>query len=297
MIIDDLLTLILTMRPGTCRCSPSQWRLSISDQCVYATSRNANCPRCEANNHWRSVDAHCQNGEVTELRCISNYSSFRQKHLGVLDGSDGSDGTSHPLTENYTLPVTQVMGRVAYVLLYFVVMFTHHQKDTCITLFAGAAVMLKPFTQRLAMLNHSYYLSFNDFQNLCIQCVFSSMYLCIYIATYLHTVYLDWQHAVVVGNLRCAWRWRTSEVRDTLGGRDRESLDMHFEAVIERVWRCTCRPRSSELRDALRGRERVNSEMQLEAVIERVWRYALGVRDLASLGMHLEAMIVRTWRP
>jgi len=87
---------------------------------------------------------------------ISNNSSFRQKHPGVLDGSDGSDGTSYPLTENYTKPVAEETGRVAYVLLYFVVTFTHHQKDTCVTLFAGAAVMLKPFTQRLAMLNHSY---------------------------------------------------------------------------------------------------------------------------------------------
>ena len=51
--------------------------------------------------------------------------------------------------------------------------------------------------------NHSYYLLFNDFQNLCFQIVFSSMYLCIYIATYLHTVYLDWQHAVIVGNSSC----------------------------------------------------------------------------------------------
>jgi len=138
------------------------------------------------------------------MRNIINYSNFRQKNPGVLDGSDGSDGTSYPLTENYTLPVAQATGRVAYVLLCFVVKFTRHQKDPCVTLFAGAAVMLKPFTQRLAMLNHSYYLSFNDFQNLCIQFVFSSMYLCIYIATYLHTVYLDWQHAVIVSNSRCA---------------------------------------------------------------------------------------------
>jgi len=60
--------------------------------------------------------------------------------------------------------------------------------------------MLKPFTQRLAMFmpfsgcrffgnaagapgNHSYYLSFNNFQNLCIQFVFSSMYLC-YLSTH-----------------------------------------------------------------------------------------------------------------
>ena len=82
---------------------------------------------------------------------ISNNSNFRQKHPGVPDCSDGSDGTSYPLTENYTLPVAQATGRVAYLLLYFVVTFTHHQKDTCVTLFAGAAVMRKPFTQRLAM--------------------------------------------------------------------------------------------------------------------------------------------------
>jgi len=233
---------------------------------------------------------------------ISNYSSFRQKHPGVPDGSDGSDATSYPLTENYTLPVAQATGRIAYVLLYFVVMFTHHQKDTCVTLFGGAAVMLKPFTQHLAMLNHSYYLSFNNFQNLCIQFVFSSLYLCIYIATYLHTVYLDWQHAVIVSNTRCAWRWRLRELRDTLGGRDRVSWEMHFEAMIERVWRCTWRPRSSELRDALGGRERVNSEMHLEAVIERVWRCTLRPRSSEfgdALGCHdranLEAVIERDW--
>jgi len=85
------------------------------------------------------------------------------------------------------LPVAQVMGCIASVLLYFVVTFTHHQMDTCVTLLAGAAVMLNPFAQCLAMLDHSYYLSFNDFQNLCIQFLFSSMYLSMDIATYLHT--------------------------------------------------------------------------------------------------------------
>jgi len=44
---------------------------------------------------------------------ISNNPSFRLKHPGVPDGSDGSDGTSYPLTENYTLPVAQATGRVA----------------------------------------------------------------------------------------------------------------------------------------------------------------------------------------
>jgi hypothetical protein len=43
----------------------------------------------------------------------SKNSSFGQKLRGVPDGSEGSDGTSYPLTENYTLPVGQAMGRVA----------------------------------------------------------------------------------------------------------------------------------------------------------------------------------------
>jgi hypothetical protein len=44
---------------------------------------------------------------------ISNNRSFRLEHPGIPDGSDGSDGTSYPLTENYMLPVAQVTGRVA----------------------------------------------------------------------------------------------------------------------------------------------------------------------------------------
>jgi hypothetical protein len=38
---------------------------------------------------------------------ISNNSSIRQKHPAVPDSSDGSDGTSYPLTENYMLSVAQ----------------------------------------------------------------------------------------------------------------------------------------------------------------------------------------------
>ena len=44
---------------------------------------------------------------------IRNDCSFHQKHLGVPDGSDGSDGTSNSLLENYTYPVVQATGRVA----------------------------------------------------------------------------------------------------------------------------------------------------------------------------------------
>jgi len=47
--------------------------------------------------------------------------------------------------------------------------------------------MLKPFTQRLAMLNHSYYLSFHHFQKLmhsvCIL-IYVSMYLYSYLSTH-----------------------------------------------------------------------------------------------------------------
>jgi len=69
-------------------------------------------------------------------------------------------------------------------------------------------------------------------------CIYVSMYLCIYIATLLHTLYLDWLQAVLESNLRCAWKWRLSELRDILWGRDRVSLEMHLEAML--VW--TCRP-------------------------------------------------------
>ena len=76
------------------------------------------------------------------LESISNNASFRLKHPGVPDGSDGSDGTLYRLTENYTLPVTQATCRVAYLPPLLCASYTHHQNDMCVTLFAGAAVML-----------------------------------------------------------------------------------------------------------------------------------------------------------
>jgi len=129
------------------------------------------------------------------------------------------------------------------------------------------------------------------------------MYLCIYIATCLHTVYLDWLQAVLESNSRCAWKWRLSDVRDALGGRDRASLEMQLEIEIEWTQRCTGRPWSSEFGD----RDWVNSEMHLKAVIERVWRCtgrpwssefgdSLGGRDRVNWEMHLEAVIDRDWR-
>jgi hypothetical protein len=109
------------------------------------------------------------NGEVN----VSNNPSFRLKHPGVPDNSDGSSGTSYPLTENQTRPVAPAIGRVAYLpcggyysmplilvtrwvvyyarrsgirlpLLYLrnVLTYTHHQNDNYVTLFTGVAVML-----------------------------------------------------------------------------------------------------------------------------------------------------------
>jgi len=73
---------------------------------------------------------------------IGNNPSFRLKHPGVPDGSHSSDGTSYPLKENYTLPVTQVTGRITYLPPLLRTWYMHHQNDTCVTLFTGAAVML-----------------------------------------------------------------------------------------------------------------------------------------------------------
>jgi len=59
--------------------------------------------------------------------------------------------------------------------------------------------------------------------------------------------------AVIERVYRYTWRLRSSEFgdalggrdrvnsEDALGGRDRLSLEMHSEAVTERVGRCTCR--------------------------------------------------------
>jgi hypothetical protein len=44
---------------------------------------------------------------------ITNNPGFRLKHPGVPDGSDGSDRTSYPLTENYKLPVAKATDLVA----------------------------------------------------------------------------------------------------------------------------------------------------------------------------------------
>jgi len=86
----------------------------------------------------------------------------------------------------------------------------------------------------------------------------ASMYLCIYIATHLHTAFLDWLQAVRESNSRCAWKWRSGEFRDILRGFDGARLEMHLEVEIERIWRYTRRPWLSELREALQDCDRAS---------------------------------------
>ena len=84
-------------------------------------------------------------------------------------------------------------------LLDLVLAYTHDHNDTWVTPFTGAAFMPKPFTQRLAMddkagstwVRRRHVWEHLESQS-CMQFVFSSMYLCIYITTHLHMLHLDW---------------------------------------------------------------------------------------------------------
>jgi len=133
---------------------------------------------------------------------ISNDPNFRLKHPGVPDCSDGSDGTSYAVTENYTLPVALAMGRVAYVppLLYGDV-YTSSERHMCYTLRRGCsyaeAVYTTPGNRRQGWEHLGAPATclgaprITVMDSVCIL-IYVSMYLCIYIATHLHTRYLDW---------------------------------------------------------------------------------------------------------
>ena len=71
-----------------------------------------------------------------------------------------------------------------------------------------------------------------------------------------------------VASWRCAWRLWSSEFGDAPGGRDRASLEIHLEAVMEQEWRCTWSPWLCELR----GCNCASLEIRLETAIKRVWR-------------------------
>jgi hypothetical protein len=104
-------------------------------------------------------------------------------------------------------------------------------------------------------------------------CIYVSMYLCIYIATNLHTIYLN------------GLQWCLRAIRGSHENDDQVNSEIHSEAVIQRLWTGTWRLRSSIVGDTLTGHDRVNLEMHSEIVIERLCR------------CNLEAMIVRTCTP
>jgi hypothetical protein len=57
---------------------------------------------------------------------------------------------------------------------------------------------------------------------------------------------------------------------DVLGGHNQASLEMHWEAEIERVWRCTGRRRSSNSKMHIEAELKFNSDTLLEPVIGQV---------------------------
>jgi hypothetical protein len=89
---------------------------------------------------------------------------------------------------------------------------------------------------------HSYNFLFHHLYSFCIQFVFSSMYLYMYIAAHLHTVYLDWLQELLESDLRCAKKSRLTGLRDSLRGRDRVTLELHLESVIDSLGTYTWRP-------------------------------------------------------
>jgi len=65
---------------------------------------------------------------------------------------------------------------------------------------------------------------------------------------------------------RCTPRSWSSEFGDGVGGRNRASLKINLQAVIERVWIYTWRPWLSEFGDTLGGRDQARLDGYLEAV-------------------------------
>jgi hypothetical protein len=63
-----------------------------------------------------------------------------------------------------------------------------------------------------------------------------------------------------------------SELRNALGGRDRASMQINWQPMIEQDWGCNWRPSLSELRDGQGGSDLAWMEMNLHPVIERDWR-------------------------
>jgi len=111
-------------------------------------------------------------------------------------------------------------------------------------------------------------------------------HLCIYIATHLHTVYLDWQQVEHKGDARCAWKSWLGEFRDTLQGRYWVSIEVDLEAVIKCSWRYTWRPSCSKFGDTFRR----PSSGEISPVLGGGWWTVHPVLSLYSLVSWLATM-------
>jgi hypothetical protein len=84
-------------------------------------------------------------------------------------------------------------------------------------------------------------------------------HLCIYVSI-LQPIYT--RH-IWTGCRRCLRAIRGAPEND-----NQVNSEIHSEALIDRVWRCNWRSKLSELRDTLGGRDRVSLEMHLAAKVE-----------------------------
>jgi len=91
-------------------------------------------------------------------------------------------------------------------------------------------------------------------------------------ATHLDMLYLDGLQVVLESDLWCTWKWRLSELRDTLQSHDQASLEMCLEVVKKLIWRFTWRPWSTDHRDALQDHDWPRLEVHCEDMPGRSWR-------------------------
>jgi len=193
---------------------------------------------------------------------ISNDPNFRLKHPGVPDGSDGSDGTSYALTEDYTLPFPQATGRIAYVppLLYGDV-YASSERHMCYTLRRGCsydeAVHTTPGNRRQAW-EHLGALATNlGALATCLGApritVMYSVCILIYVSMYLYSYPSTHAISGLAAVCRIYTHCHPVQLRYPCISVQSPSL---LEDILDRAClRCTWRRRLSELRDALGGRD------------------------------------------
>ena len=69
---------------------------------------------------------------------------------------------------------------------------------------AGAPGMLQARLEIIATTYHATIVKIHVLRLYSLLFIYVSMYLCIYIVTHLHTIYLEWLQVVLDSNLRCA---------------------------------------------------------------------------------------------